>query len=164
MANKVLTMVRWSEVVVAEADLSSWNDTTFTLNWTTNDAESYVIHYIAIGGSDVSAKVVDWTMATAVGNRAVTGVGFQPDVVFHAHGGHTLTAALPTNIAVGAFGLGVMDFDGDQWAFANWTVDNAGTSDTQRGQQTNAALYSFNKLSTCRSGRRGSRWMLMGSR
>ena len=37
MANKVLTMVRWGEVVVAEADLSSWNDTTFTLNWTTND-------------------------------------------------------------------------------------------------------------------------------
>ncbi len=144
MANKVLTMVRWSEVIVAEADLSSWNDTTFTLNWTTNDAESYVIHYIAIGGTDVSAKVVDWTMATAVGNRAVTGVGFQPDVVFHAHGGHTLTAALPTNLAVGAFGLGVMDFDGDQWAFANWTVDNQGTSDTQRGQQTDAALYSFN--------------------
>ena len=105
---------------------------------------AYVIHYIAIGGTDVSAKVVDWTMATAVGNATVTGVGFQPDVVFHAHGGHTLTAALPTNVAVGAFGLGVMDFDGDQWAFANWTLDNRGTSDTQRGQLTNAALYSFN--------------------
>ena len=143
MANKVLTLVRWGEVVVAEADLSSWNDTTFTLNWTTNDAASYVIHYIAIGGTDISAKVVDWTMATAVGNKAVTGVGFQPDVVFNAHGGHTLTAALPTNVNVGAFGLGVMDFDGDQWAFANWTVDNSGTSNTQRGQQTNAALYSF---------------------
>ncbi len=37
-----------------------------------------------------------------------------------------------------------MDFDGDQWAFANWTVDSSGTSNTQRGQQTNAALYSFN--------------------
>ena len=144
MANKVLTMVRWGEVVVAEADLSSWNDTTFTLNWTTNDAASYVIHYIAIGGSDIQARVVDWTMRTTVGNTTVTGVGFQPDVVFHAHGGHALTAALPTNMADGAFGLGVMDFDGDQWAFANWTEDNVGTSDTQRGQLTNAALYSFN--------------------
>ena len=143
MANKVLTMVRWGEVVVAEADLSSWNDTTFTLNWTTNDLAGYVIHYIAIGGSDVSAKVVDWTMRTTTGNQTVTGVGFDPDVVFHAHGGHALTAALPTNLAGGAFGLGVMDFDGDQWAFANWTVDNVGTSDTQRGQLTNAAIYSF---------------------
>ena len=75
----------------------------------------------------------------------MTGVGFQPDVVFHAHGGHALTAALPANIAGGAFGLGVMDFDGDQWAFANWTMDNVGTSDTQRGQLTNAAIYSFNQ-------------------
>jgi hypothetical protein len=148
MANKVLTLVRWGEVLVAEADLSSWNDTTFTLNWTTNDANSYVIHFVAIGGSDVSAKVVDWTMATAVGNRTVTGVGFAPDVVFHAHGGHALTAALPTNIAGGAFGLGVMDFDGDQWAFANWTVDASFNSDTQRGQVTDAALLSFNATPT----------------
>ena len=93
MANKVLTMVRWGEVVVAEADLSSWDDTNFTLNWTTNDANAYVIHFIAIGGSDVSARVVDWTMRTTTGNTTVTGVGFQPDVVFHAHGGHTFTAA-----------------------------------------------------------------------
>jgi hypothetical protein len=145
MANKVLTMVRWGEVVVAEADLSSWNDTTFTLNWTTNDTASYVIHYIAIGGSDIQARVVDWTMRTTVGNTTVPGVGFQPDVVFHAHGGHSLTAALPANIPDGAFGLGVMDFDGDQWAFANWLEDAAGTSDTQRGQVTNAAIYSFNQ-------------------
>ena len=145
MASKVLTIVRWSEALVAEADLSSWNDTTFTLNWTTNDANAYVIHYIAIGGSDVSAKVVDWTMGTAVGNRVVTGVGFQPDVVFHAHGGHAFTPALGSSIAGGAFGLGVMDFDGDQWAFANWTPDASGTSDTQRGQVTDAALLSFNQ-------------------
>ncbi len=144
MANKVLTMVRWGEVVVAEADLSSWNDTTFTLNWTTNDAAGYVIHYIAIGGSDVDAKVVDWTMGTTVGNRTVTGVGFQPDVVFHAHGGHALTAALPTNRrwrrvrprrdGFRRRSMGVRQLDDGQ----------RGTSDTQRGQLTNAAIYSFN--------------------
>ena len=47
-------------------------------------------------------------------------------------------------MAGGAFGLGVMDFDGDEWALANWTVDNQATSDTQRGQLTDAAVYSFN--------------------
>jgi len=141
-------MVRWGEVVVAEADLSSWNDTTFTLNWTTNDAASYVIHYIAIGGSDIQARVVDWTMRTTVGNSTVTGVGFHPDVVFHAHGGHAFTNIVPASRADATFGLGVMDFDGDQWAFANWLEDAAGTSDTQRGQLTNAALYSFNQTQT----------------
>jgi hypothetical protein len=148
MANKVLTMVRWGEVVVAEADLSAWDSTNFTLNWTTNDANAYVVHFIAIGGSDVSARVVDWTMRTTTGNATVTGVGFQPDVVFHAHGGHTFTAAAPANQAGGAFGLGVMDFDGDEWALANWTVDNQATSDTQRGQLTDATVYSFNNALT----------------
>ena len=69
MANKALTVVKWGEVVVAEADLSSWDSTNFTLNWTTNDVNPFVVHYIAIGGSDVSAKVVDWTMGTATATR-----------------------------------------------------------------------------------------------
>jgi hypothetical protein len=143
IALKALTLVQWGEVTVAEADLSSWDDTTFTLNWTTNDAGPYVIHYIAIGGSNVSAKVVDWTMATAVGNKSVTGVGFQPDVVFHAHGGTGVTAALPVSVSEAAFGLGVMDFSGDQWALSNLSIDGSNSSDTQRGQQTNAALFAF---------------------
>lgn len=158
MANKVLTMVRWGEAVVAEADLTSWDSNGFTLNWTTNDSTPYIIHFIAIAGSDVEARVVDWTMRTSNGNSSVTGVGFQPDVVFHAHGGHTFTAAAPANLAVGAFGLGVMDADGDEWAFANWSVDNQGTSDTQRGQVTDAAIYSFNNNLTVQ--KRGA-WVSM---
>jgi len=144
MAQKAMTLVQWGEVLVAEADLTSWDETTFTLNWTTNDSSAYVIHYIAIGGSDIQAKVVDWTMGTAVGNKSVTGVGFQPDVVFHAHGGFGVTAALPVSVSNAAFGLGVMDFDGDQWAFENYSDDFANSSDAQRGQQTNAALFAFN--------------------
>ncbi len=144
MANKVLTLVQWGETLVAEADLSSWNETTFTLNWTTNNATAYVIHYIVIGGPDVSAKVLDWTMGTATGNKAVTGVGFRPNAVIHAHGTEAFTSALPASIAGAGFGLGAMDADGDQWASAFLAVDNLGTSDTQRGQQTDAAIYSFN--------------------
>ncbi len=148
MASKALTIVQWSEVLVAEADLQSWTDTSFTLNWTTNNATAYVIHYVVVGGSDVSAKVLEWTTATATGNQAVTGVGFQPDAVIHAHGTHAFTAALPASIAGAGFGLGAMDADGDQWASTYLTVDNVGTSDTQRGQQTNGALYSFNNTLT----------------
>jgi hypothetical protein len=145
MTNKALTMVQWGQVVIAEADLTSWDSTTFTLNWTTNIGAPYVVHCIAIGGSDVSAKLVDWTMRTSPGNSVITGVGFRPDVVFHAHGTHAFTAALPSSQAHGGFGLGVMDFDGDEWSFANLSRDALGTSDTQRGQRTDASIFSFNQ-------------------
>ncbi len=143
MANKALTLVQWSEVLVAEADLQSWDDTNFTLRWTTNDANAYVIHYIVIGGPDVSAKVLDWTMSTVTGNQAVTGVGFQPSAVIHAHGTHAFTAASPASIPGAGFGLGAMDADGDQWASSFLTVDNTATSDTQRGQRTDSAVFAF---------------------
>ena len=144
MANKVLTIVQWGETLVGEADLQSWNDTNFVLNWTTNNATAYVIHYIVIGGSDVAAKVLEWTTAAGTGNQAVTGIGFQPNAVIHAHGTHAFTAALPSSVAGGGFGLGVMDADGDEWALSELTVDGVGTSDTQRGQQTDASIYTFN--------------------
>ena len=148
MANKALTLVQWGETLVAEADLQSWDDTNFTLNWTTNNATAYVIHFIAIGGTDVSAKVLEWTMATAAGNQAVTGVGFQPNAIIHAHGTHAFTSVLPASIAGAGFGLGAMDADGDQWATTFFTLDNVGTSDTQRGQQTDGAIYAFNNALT----------------
>ncbi|MEP6593303.1 MAG: hypothetical protein ABJC51_06400, partial [Acidobacteriota bacterium] len=142
MANKALTLVQWSEVTVAEADLSSWDATNFTLNWTTNNATAYVIHYIVIGGPDVSAKVLAWTMATATGNQSVAGVGFQPNAVIHAHGTHGFVSA-SGSIPNAGFGLGAMDADGDQWASSFLTIDNAATSDTQRDQRTDAAIYTF---------------------
>ena len=85
VASQALSIVSWTAVVpggpaLAEASLQSWDAANFTLNWTVNDANAYVIHFIAIAGPGVSAKVVNWTMAAALGNRPVTGVGFKPDV------------------------------------------------------------------------------------
>jgi hypothetical protein len=57
MANKVITVVKADQTLLAEADLQSWTATNFTLNWTTNDTYPYIVHYLIIGGSDVSAKV-----------------------------------------------------------------------------------------------------------
>ncbi len=144
IAAKALTIVQWGEALVAEADLASWDGNNFTLTWTTNDATADTIHFIAIGGPAVSAKVVDWTMAAAVGNRSVTGVGFSPDVVLHAHAGFILSGALPLNAALAAFGFGAMDRAGNQWANEAASFDNSALSDTQRGQVTNACLYAFN--------------------
>jgi hypothetical protein len=145
MAAKALTIVTQNEVTTAEADLQSWNTTTFTLNWTTNNATAYVIHYLIIGGN-VSAKVKNWQMRNSTGNQSVTGIGFQPDVVINVHCGDGFTA-LGSITAVG-FGLGVMDNWGNQWAAYVYSRDNAGTSDTQRGQQTNASIFAFDRSLT----------------
>lgn len=143
IANKAITIVQWGQVTLAEADLSSWDATNLTLNWTTNNATGYVIHFIAIGGSGVSAKVVGWTMATATGNKAVTGVGFKPDVVIHAFADATFTNSPPASLADATVGWGVMDGSGNQWVDSVYSRSGVNPSDTQRGQQTNAAIFAF---------------------
>ena len=151
IAAKALSIVRWGEVVVAEADLTAWSATSFTLTWTTNDGTPDTIHYMAIGGSAVQAKVVDWTMPAAAGPVSVV-TGFTPDVVLHAHAGYDLSGALPLTAAGAWFGLGVMDWkDGppgatqEQWAFEVGSVDNVSPSDTQRARDSsnNFCLYAI---------------------
>src|SRR4029077_20635039 len=94
--------------VVAEADVQSWDSTNVVLNWTSNDSASTVVHYLALGGSDVSAQVVEWTTGTGTGNRVVTGVGFRPAVVIHANAGVQQVNAAPSTMANAALGIGAM--------------------------------------------------------
>ena len=142
IAAKALTLVQWGEVLLAEADLSSWNATSFTLNWTTNNSTAYRIHFIAIGGTGVSAKVVEWAMPTTTGNRTVSGVGFQPDVVIHANAG-AIVGTVPVSTSSAALGLGVMDGSGNQWANTVFASDGAEPSGTQRGQQTDSCILAI---------------------
>ena len=127
----------------AQAYVTSWDSTNFTLQWTIANATQCVIHFIAIGGSGVSSKVVNWQMPTATGNRSVTGVGFKPDLVIHVHAGYDFTS-LPARTANANFGLGVMDSAGNQWATSALSIHAAAAADTQRGQQTDACMYAFN--------------------
>jgi hypothetical protein len=139
IASKAMTILNGSGTLQAEADLSSFDATNFTLNWTTNNATAYVIHFIAIGGSGISAKVVSWGMKTSTGNQSVTGVGFQPDVVIHANAG-TLISSIPTTTTHLAPGISVMDRNGNQWSNCELSVDNVFSSDTQRYQRSNKCL------------------------
>ena len=146
LAAKAITIVQWGQSLVAEADVSAWDSTNFTLNWTSNTASTgYVIHFLAISGSYVSSKVVNWTMGTATGNKAVTGVGFVSNLVLHAHLGYDFTSAAGNSATNAHLGLGVMDAAGNQWATTVFSLDrtSVGNSDTQRGQQTDGCIYSF---------------------
>lgn len=111
-AAKALTIVKYGEVLQAECDLTSFDSDGFTLNWTTNDANAYQIGYVAIGGSDITAQVIDWT--GNVGNdtdRIVTGVGFRPDMIFTIVNGAT---SVPLTAAGAHLGFGVVDRGGGE--------------------------------------------------
>src|SRR6185369_5838165 len=57
--------------------------------------------------------------------------------------GSGFTATPPASAANSGFGLGVMDFGGTQWATEMFATNGAAGGDTQRGQQTDAAIFTI---------------------
>ena len=77
-ASKALTFIDNAQVVLAECDVSL-DKRKFTVEWTVNNGTAYIIHYLAIGGID-DAKVGVFNGGDTLGDQAVTGVGFKPDI------------------------------------------------------------------------------------
>lgn len=122
-----------------EGAIAFTNANSFTITWTNNDATADIIHYIIVAGSDVSAKVVSSNFTNLVtGNYAVTGVGFQPEVVLHIGAGTPTgvdNTASDANVMQGA-----MDSSGNQFVSAAFDKDNEADSFTKRWQSTSYAL------------------------
>ena len=129
---------------VASADFGGWDATNFTLNWLTNDANPYVIHFIAIGGAEVRAEMVSTNLHTTTGNRGI-GMNFKPDVVFLLP---TQSQNTGVNTSAAAPSLGAVDRHGNQWAVAGWSGDGRNPSDTLRFQATDAAILNFDATGT----------------
>lgn len=137
---KALTIVQWGETTLAECNLTSFDADGFTLSWTTNDANAYIINYMALGGPNLTnANVVNWTMATSTGNKAVTGAGFQPDCVFHIWSRQTSDGVGAAN----EIGIGIMTASA-VWASSITSDDNAGTTNAGSAQTTSYPLYREN--------------------
>jgi len=143
MAPKAITLVQAGEFTVAEADLSSLGSSSFTLNWSTNDTHPYVIHYLAIGGPQVTAKLLNWQAPTTTGMKAVTGVGFQPEAVLHFHVGAAVVTAPPVSQTNGSIGMGVMNRAGAQWSVQIADATSFSPSVATRAQRTDAAIYMY---------------------
>jgi hypothetical protein len=143
MADKIITLVAGGETLVAEADLTGRTATNFALNWTANDSQPVVIHYLAIGGPQVTAKLNMWVSSTATGNRSITGVGFRPETVLHFYAGAAYLGPAGTSQFNGIFGLGAMDRNGGQWATQISDWDGNTTTLTSRGQQTDSAIFMY---------------------
>ena len=137
-AAKALTIVQWGETTLAECDMTSFDADGFTLSWTTNDSNAYIIHYMALGGNDFTdAKVVAWTTGTSTGNKAVTGAGFQPDFVMHLANPATTTP--PASAANASLMMGAMT-TAAQWYSAIISKDASASSNSARQQRTTAAF------------------------
>ena len=80
----------------------------FTVDWTTNTAATgYVVNYIAFTATEAPlSQTINWNMPTS-GDAVVTGLTWEPNLVFHLHAG-AVTAALPAGATGAAFGFGCM--------------------------------------------------------
>src|SRR6185503_7978945 len=105
--------------------------------------QPYVIHYLVIGGPQVSAKVVNWQAPTSAGQKAVIGVGFQPEAVLHFYVGAAFINAPPSSQTSAVLGIGAMDKTGAQWAIQAADADNQNPAVASRAQRNNAAIYMY---------------------
>lgn len=125
--------------ILAEADMTSLDADGFTLNWSTVHAtDAYLIHYLALGGSDISnAKVGAFTLPNAAPPQtvAVTGVGFQPDCVLQF--GLADDAALgTTGLAHGHFCFGAAMSSSARWLSCYRNKDGVTTTEQSRYQRS----------------------------
>lgn len=109
----------------------------FTVDWTTNTAATgYVVNYIAFTASEAPlSQTINWNMPTS-GDAVVTGLTWEPNLVFHLHAG-AVTAALPAGATGAAFGFGCMGpnatdsvgaTETGQWFQSMFSLDNSGTT------------------------------------
>jgi len=118
------------------------------LSWTVNDGQPYVVHYLAIGGPQVSAKIVNWQTPTAPGSKSVTGFGFQPEAVLHFYAGAAFVNAAPYSQANAVLGMGAMDKTGAQWAIQASEATAQSPTVASRAQRNNAAIYMYTDTGT----------------
>lgn len=93
------------------------------------------VNYLALGGSDITAaKAISW-IAPAGATAPVTGVGFKPDLVFHAN---NAMGTIPNTAGTAHLSFGCMNKHGQQWANGVAIQTAVNPSNTWRYQQTDA--------------------------
>jgi len=82
LTSSILILNDGAPSLVAEAEITSFDADGFTLDWITNEPRADIIHYVALGGSDLTNAIAGSFQKTlGPGIQTVTGVGFQPEFV-----------------------------------------------------------------------------------
>lgn len=89
------------------AELSCFHPDGFALEWSVRPASAWTVHYLALGGDDLTGSRVGWlTTPVSPGRQRVAGVGLRPDVVLVAPTGleHLATPTRGLSAGIGAAG------------------------------------------------------------
>ncbi len=128
--------------VAAESSLTSFDTDGFTVNWSPNDSTASIIHYIALGGADLTnAKVGSFLANTVTGTQTVSGVGFQPDLIMFlaADSGAETNAQAHANIS-----MGFMTAAGGQNTWSLTSVNNVSPVSAWKLQKITRGLSILN--------------------
>ena len=114
--------INGSATIDFEADFTTFTADGFTVNLSNSPTNAIAIHYLAIGGSDITnAKAGTITLTTAAGAQSFTDPGFQPDMVLF---GHSWADAVNLKFNIGAA-------TGSGSAFYAMRTDNNGGATVQ---------------------------------
>ncbi len=75
-------MIDVAGTIIMEAEIVSLDSDGFTLNWTTAGLTGADVNFMAIAGANLTDVVVGTATVTASGDTVVTGLGFQPDMMY----------------------------------------------------------------------------------
>lgn len=118
---KACLLVTSTGAVSSEASLSSFDADGFTLSWTTNSVtEAQVIHYLALGGSDLQAKVLFFSSTGTTSDTVATGAGFRPALVLIP--GALTTQLINTANAQHSLRIGAATGPAARWASSRATA------------------------------------------
>jgi hypothetical protein len=123
------TTVGTPATVDARASCTAFAAGSFTLDWAVSSADACIIHYMVMGGTDITnVKVTQHTVGdTSTGAHAYTGIGFQGDFVQFL--GPDLDLINGSSTSAGPY-IGVATDSTHEWAFSGVSEDAAGNADT----------------------------------
>lgn len=120
----------------ATASVSAIGSDGFTINWSAVDGSSHRIHYICIGGTDITnVKSGILSAPTATGNQSYTGPGFKPD--FLMLWGNEINSNGPTGAT---FGMGFATSATSQVSLSGATKDNTSPHVSKRYQRSDNVI------------------------
>jgi len=137
----IIILSNGAPTLAAQASVTEFNSDGFVLNWETNEVRSDIIHFIALGGSDLTnAKAGTFSLTTATGTQDITDVGFQPDFLMFLW---TYTETVDTNTAHAEIGMGFAMSSTKRGALVVNSEDGRATMDTWRQQRTDACILTL---------------------
>lgn len=129
-----------SHTLDAELDLQSIDSDGFTVVWDDFPASAVLVHYFAIGGSDITnAKAGVVGTVAGTGSESYTDPGFQPDIILLAG-----TRGIAPDLSEHAmFNLGAARTSSEEAVFSFKSIDAATVSTCLRFQVTTACMMGW---------------------